>query len=222
MALRPIFIPVVHGEELVTVRNIEFLWHPGLSKSQKQKSIASLHMAARETTGVSRILEISSKSMDELGVSLSAFNLRLDVKDRYASVETFFQASKIFEQGGPFEDLLARTSREAKRDKRLKESGVLKAFSLLGDEWPLFPKTLFYDWLYINALEKNPELSSQIIDYEAFSDIEFNPRKSINCQGYSAALYVALEKRGLLEQALNSREDFTAVYKTNVSPNTLF
>jgi hypothetical protein len=53
-----------------------FEWHPGFSKSQAQKSIASLHCAAAEA-GIAPVLEISSKSPDPLGVSLSAFNLLL-------------------------------------------------------------------------------------------------------------------------------------------------
>ena len=42
-------------------------------------------------------------------------------------------------------------------------------------------------------------------------DIEFNPEKSINCQSYSAALFVSLQKRGLLERALSSEKEYIAL-----------
>ena len=44
--------------------------------------------------------------------------------------------------------------------------------------------------------------------YDAFTDIEFNPKKSINCQAQAAAVYVSLEKQGLLLEALKSKEAF--------------
>ena len=72
------------------------------------------------------------------------------------------------------------------------------------DEWPLIPRTRFYDWLYITALSQNKELSEAVINYNAFTDIEFNPRKSINCQARSAAIYVSLYRAGKLEEYLSS------------------
>ena len=39
----------------------------------------------------------------------------------------------------------------------------------------------------------------ELIDYDAFTDIEFNPQKSINCQAKSAALFVGLVKQGSID-----------------------
>ena len=44
-----------------------------------------------------------------------------------------------------------------------------------------------------------------MLAYEAFTDIEFNPDKSINCQARAAALYVSLRREGVLEKALSSQ-----------------
>ncbi|BDO04504.1 hypothetical protein KAM622c_40910 [Klebsiella quasipneumoniae subsp. quasipneumoniae] len=71
----------------------------------------------------------------------------------------------------------------------------------------------FYDWLYISALRKQQELAEQIVEYDAFTDIEFNPERSINCQAYSAALYVSLFKQSLLDQAISSKESFLDTIK---------
>ncbi len=210
MAERPVYIPVFDDDVLVETRYVEFQWFPGLSVSQKQKSIDALHVSARDKLKVDSVLEISSKSRDDMGVALSAFNLMISspVSGRAYSVENAFQAAKVFERGGPYVDLLGKTSREAKKDRRLQESGRLVKFISNGREWPLQPTTLFYDWLYINALHRQQELAEQVAGYRAFTDIEFNPKRSINCQAYSVALYISLRERGIISETIGSAEVF--------------
>lgn len=209
MAKRPVYVPRTDGELGVVKKDIEFKWFPGMAKSQKQKSIDSLHTEV-ERSGITPLLEISSKSVDELGVELSAFNLKITTKkhQRVFSVETAFQGSKVFQNGGPYVDLLGKTSREAKKDVRLKQSGKLVKFRFFKQDFPLMPRTFFYDWLYINALSQNETLSKDLIKYSGFTDIEFNPKKSINCQAYSAALYVSLTFSSLLDDSLKSSQYF--------------
>ena len=103
------------------------------------------------------------------------------------------------EHAWPYTDIYKKTSIEAKKDIRLKNSGQLIAFHYSNRDWPIKPQTLFYDWLYLSALKQNPNLSEQLLEYNAFSDIEFNPSKSINCQAASAALYKSLTDLELLE-----------------------
>lgn len=210
MANRPVYLPLAEGDSLVRTEAVDFEWFPGLSPSQKQKSIVALHSAATERGLCRNPLEISSKSLVTTGVALSAFNLSsVSAKQqRRFTVETAFQSSKVFEGGGPFRDLLHVSSREAKKDMRLKESGRLLEFNFFGNVWELEPKTAFYDWLYINILAKNADLSDEIVNYDAFTDIEFNPARSINCQAYSVALFKALQCRNLLSEALESKDSF--------------
>lgn len=209
MATRPVFIPADQPNVGVKELMLDFKWYPGMAKVQKQKSIQELHIAANRN-GYNPILEISSKSKEDLGVKLSAFNLCITtkLKNTVFTVETAFQGSKIFERGGPYKDLIGMDSRAAKNDLRLRESGNLIGFEFFGKEFPLTPRTFFYDWVYINALQQNRELSILVRDYAGFSDIEFNPDKSINCQAYSAALYLSLCNNEKLEQALVSPESF--------------
>ena len=204
MAKRPVFIPQLDGPTFVDEPVIEFTWYPGFSKTQAQKSINSLHSAASEI-GIVPILEISSKSSDPVGIALSAFNLKIFTKARKMSVECAFQGSKIFMKGGPFIDLYEATSRNAKTDDRIRNSGPLIEFDFLGDKFPTKPMTAFYDWLYIFALSQNPFLHQNLERFHAFSDIAFNPDKSINCQARSAALFVAIRKKGLLEHVLEDK-----------------
>lgn len=202
MAERPIFQVVDSGSTLVETHTVHFEWFPGMAVKQAQRSIESLHMSARRTLHIERILEISTKSPDRYGVALSAFNLtfRTLKHHREFSVESAFQASKVFENGGPYKDLLKGSARDAKGDPRLRESGKLKSFCFFGQDWGLEPKTAFYDWLYINSLWQHRELADYVLDYTAFSDIAFNPERSINCQAHAAALFVALQRRDLIRQ----------------------
>lgn len=210
MAERPVFLPMNDGDLLVKTIKLEFTWFPGLATSQKQKSIASLHEAAVARGLCKNPLEISSKSGIATGVALSAFNLgaTLPKSGRPFSVETAFQSSKVFESGGAYRDLLHASSHEAKKDPRLRNSGRLVSFDFFGTSWALEPRTAFYDWLYINTLTKNPELMNDVMPYDGFTDIEFNPEKSINCQAYSLALFKALRARNLLDDALSSKAAF--------------
>ncbi|MFS0575804.1 hypothetical protein AB1K83_09220 [Sporosarcina sp. 179-K 3D1 HS] len=212
MAKRPVFISDNGQKDFVKTMDIEFEWFPGFSVKQKQRSIQSLHENLLEKHPSLKVLEVSSKADNELGISLSAFNLMIETrKGTSFSVETAFQASKVFEFGGPFMDLYEKTSKEAKKDLRLKNSGNLLRFQFFNKEFGLEPKTIFYDWLYINALSLNKELCDQVVKYNAFTDIEFNPQKSINCQARSVALYVSLYKLGLLNKALLSVEDYKEI-----------
>lgn len=210
MAKRPIFIPNIEGNTFVTTIYVEFIWFPGMAFTQKQKSVSSLHESACNLPDIKKVLEISSKSNEQLGVNLSAFNLSFYTKNnRKLTVECAYQGSKVFERGGPFTDIFDMTSIHAKKDERIKTSGHLKSFKFYGVSWGLEPQTAFYDWLYINALRKqSDEIIEDILSYSAFSDIEFNPKKSLNCQAYSTALYISLYKRNLLDIATKSKEDF--------------
>lgn len=211
MAQRPVFIPNLKGRRLVAPIELEFNWAAGLASSQKQKNIRSLHLAAIGKRGLKNVLEISTKSENPLGVALSAFNLQLVTSSGLqGNIENLFQASKIFVRGGPFVDLLDMRAAQAKSDQRLKQSGALKGFRLEGVDWPLQPTTVFYDWLYLSALKQQPDLAQQLVSYDGFTDIEFNPARSLNCQAASAALYVSLRKRNELDATLVSAEAFLA------------
>ena len=212
MATRPVYIPQPNGDLLVKTEMIDFEWFPGMSKSQKQKSIAALHASAQQQLNLGDVLEVSSKSTCTLGNALSAFNLMIkgSSSHRQFSVECAYQAAKVFEHGGPYSDLLGKSSREAKKDARLKTSGRLTGFLSNGEQWPLEPKTVYYDWLYINALKLQPALAVDLQSFDAFTDIEFNPKKSLNCQAYSVALFRALEVRGQLDSLTQTSAEFIA------------
>lgn len=204
MAKRPIFVPTPEVFPFVKEKLIEFEWHPGFAKVQAQKSIRSLHEAAARSN-LDPVLEISSKSLDTLGVDLSAFNLKLLKGQHILSVECAYQGSKVFTGGGPFTELYYVSSIEAKKDERIRNSGNFVGYRFFEEEFPANPVTAFYDWLYLTALSHNPSLSEKLLEYKSFSDIAFNPKKSLNCQARAAALFVSLSARHEIQNVLEDK-----------------
>jgi hypothetical protein len=211
MATRPIFIPSSRKGRLVEEVSIAFIWHKGMAPSQKKKNVMELHDGARKR-GFFPLLEVSTKSEERIGQRLSAFNLKIELDDgSQIPLECAFQGSKVFELGGPFVDLYAADSREAKRDSRLSNSGRLTGFRFEGQDFPLIPKTAFYDWIYIRALYPHRDFLRRLRQYAGFTDIEFNPEKSINFQARSCAAYVALDQLELLDGAVRSAKRFIEI-----------
>jgi hypothetical protein len=167
--------------------------------------------------GIDRILEISTRSPDHFGISLSAFNLQVEVSGKLVSVEVAYQSSKIFSDGGPYLDLLNGSSMDAKQDLRLKTSGDLQGFKFEENSWPLNGNPNFYDYLYIKGLVNNPD-NKELLNYDGFTDIAFNQnqsarsgRKSFNCQARSAAIYCSLLNRMEGNQVLDFLLDLSKI-----------
>ena len=143
---------------------------------------------------------------------LSAFNLKIPIgEDKAIALECAFQGGKTFRDGGPYLDLYDVHPKAAKKDERLHTSGPLLAFTFKGHTFPLSPTTLFYDYIYLTSLVFQQIDPSELYAYKGFTDIEFNPKKSYNCQARSLALYVSLHHRGLLEKALEHPKTFTEI-----------
>ena len=214
MAKRPCYRPLEKYVGYRTVESPEFKWNPGFAFSQKQKNVVALHDAIHRIDPSAKILEISSKSLQPLGVSLSAFNLKFPFGGAECSVESVFQASKVFDGGvGPFPELYSHDSREVRHHVQDASAGHrLLAFEFDGVRWDLEPKTAFFYQLYIKALLANPELATALLEFDAFTDIEFNPNRQINCQAAAAAFYVSLCRTGKLDEAMSSREAFLRLH----------
>lgn len=200
MEYKPVFMPRVGSDNLVKTDMVRIERHVGFATRQKKKTLNDLHRVIKKKYGFKNVLELSTKSGNKLSFPLSPYSLQItNDNGQKSSVENAFQASKVFEQGGPYLDLLTEKPRQARKDKRLISSGELTGYDYFGMEWGVEPLTTFYDWLYINALKQHPELHEEIIQYQAFTDISFNPKKSVHCAAYSLAMFVALHKRDLLQ-----------------------
>ena len=126
----------------------------------------------------------------------------------------------MFRFGGPHPDIFHLPPHEAKRFIREGDWGELIGFQLEGSDYPLIPKNAFYDWLYIKSIEPHASWIQEKIMYDAFTDIEFNPAKQVNCQARAFAEFQSLLKRGNLHEAA---QDFNVlVEKLNPGNHDIF
>ena len=74
--------------------------------------------------------------------------------------------------------------------------------------------SFFYDFLYFWALGENFSQSElkKILDYNIFTDIEFNHNVSINCQARSCALYHYALLNKKVDFYMQSKENFKSIY----------
>jgi hypothetical protein len=213
VAQRPVFIPDPRGC-LVDERLVEFKWHPGFALAQKQRSINALHQAASQL-GLTPILEVSTKSPHPLGAQLSAFNLPIDSEElgERLPLEAAFQGSKVFSQTGQHPEVYQmRSGADIKSFVRTLDQEAVIGFRFGGRTWGPETKTAFYDWLYLRALTallaERPQLVAELGDFAGFTDIEFNPKRSLNCQARSCALFVALAGSDRLQQLVAHPDEF--------------
>lgn len=207
MAIRKIFIPTARGEKLIKEYDVEFAWDFGNSIKNTEESIRRMHTEAEKRYKIENLFEISGASITPLGRFLSAFQLPIQIGDINTTVECAYQGSKVFSNGGPYQDLYHVQSRRAKKDARLRNSGRLTHFQLGEVEFKSEPKTAFYNMIYMIALQRFLEVSkiskkrfrNHFYTSGGFTDIYFNPNKSVNCQARSVALFVSLHKRNLID-----------------------
>lgn len=57
---------------------------------------------------------------------------------------------------------------------------------------------------------QHKDLCAQLGEFRAFTDIEFNPDRSINCQAEAVAIYCGLSRSGMLDRALASFDQFVS------------
>ena len=52
---------------------------------------------------------------------------------------------------------------------------------------------------------------NEILNYDSFTDIEFNPKKSLNCQAKAAAIFIGLTNAGIIDDALKDEKNFLKI-----------
>jgi len=189
MAVRPIFISTGDIEKPFSKEDIEFTWVKGMSYSQKCKRRDSLASEISKLYDIKRWLEISTKSDKEIGVKLSAKNLVLTTSTGSNTVEYIYQKSKYFYKGD------------------------IVGFKYNNCVFENDPTGMFYDYIYIYAILQNKELVRELVQYDIFSDIEFNPKKSINTQARAAAIFKTLYDNHNLG-IIKDQYDFKRYYKS--------
>ena len=216
---------------------VEFEWFLGMSWQQKQKS--SLSMLAQLKDEGYIPIEVSRRSEDmDFGVQLSAFNLKLNnynVENIFQAYKVcndggpYLDLLKV-EPKKARGDCRIQTSESKKpcqfnnieyKNKdfyenedvcehcRNRSERHLVNFSSGKVHWDIEPKSLFYDAVYISALLQNKHLSDRLVEYNAFTDIEFNQKipysqnkGPFNCQARSCAIFSSLKKANYSDEQI--------------------
>jgi|NOAtaT_7_FD_contig_123_31354_length_1510_multi_21_in_0_out_1_2 hypothetical protein len=198
MSSRPVF-QVGIAQPWYREHIVAFQWVKGQAYQQRKLCAEVFMDAAERQLATTRILEVSTYSGSSLGRELSAFNLQLSFYGyESTSVEQAYHATKVFAMGGPYRDLLScGSSREAKHDPRLTESGRLMGFNLAQTRISLQAHSAAFDALYIAALAQNPWYLDELAHYDFFTDTAFNPQTMLATQARSASIAVALIREGI-------------------------
>lgn len=212
MATRPVFVPDtdpdLDHQQLVHEHEVDFQWVTDPSAEKKKENIAKFHAAARHRNLVS-LLEVSSESEDPLGALLAASNLGVaDARSYLVPLNAAYHGSKVFTGGGPFIDLYVRSEQEIAADTRLGDSGNLAGFRFAGLEWGRKSGTMFYDWLTLHAIHRNPKLRRGVRRFKGFTDITCRLADDTVCHARSCALYVALVEKKLIDDVLADQDLF--------------
>ena len=208
MATKMVFFP--SSKQLYENQLINFVYTNGYSTQTKFKNINPLHLALTESSDKLKPLEVSSHSNSSLGVSLSAFNLKYNFSKGLFPIESIYQSSKVFEDNSQYEHILSWSPLDAKKFIRTINKRII-SFKLENKSYPIIPSTVFYDWIYLRAIKQNLNLMNFLLDFNAFTDIEFNHEKSINCQARSCAIFVSLVSQNKIKK-IDDFNDFVTLY----------
>lgn len=192
MATRPIYISTGDVNNPFTEDNINFEWKAGYSYVNKCKRRDNLKKEIAKKYDIDKWLEVSSISDKDIGKRLSALNLMLTLTSNNSySVEDIYQNSKVY-----------------------KDNHIV-GFKLNNTEFENIPYGMYYDYIYMVALYQNKNYHDIIKNYYLFTDLFFNPNKSLNTQARAIAIFKTLYDNDYLK-LLEDVSEFKKYYKNNV------
>lgn len=197
MAIRPIYISTKDISNPVLQKDINFNWISGLSYEQKCKRRDSLANSISNLYDLNEWLEVSTKSDKDIGIKLSALNLKLHTLYEDVSVEQIYQNSKVY------------------CNKKI------VGFKYGNIEFSNKPYGMFYDYIYMRALLQNPQFYTEIKNYNIFTDVEFNPYRQLNTQARAIAIFKTLYDTNNLD-ILNDLDKFKKFYADSVKLTGLY
>lgn len=214
MAVRKVYLPLTEYPYAKEV-SITFPWSNGSKQQNVQAVLDTFHDVYPEVPA----LEVSLASAQPEGIGAAAMKLpfRLGSSEQEAPVGIVYEASKVFENGGPYPDLLQCSHQKVLKDARLQKSGRCTGYRLEDTVFPAEPYPYaFFNWLYGCALRQNPDQAEAILKFGAFTDLTLgSSKKDRNSPARAAAVYAGLAAAGKLS-CLDSYEAFVA--QTCVEP----
>ncbi len=203
-------------------------WFGGFSQAQKLRCIISVHENFKAAYPEYRICKISGASPIQTGRELSAMSLKKYVpsKNNYYCLESVFQTSRIYtnpqtgETAGPFREFLSLDGKTCKKKvKELSNGWHSCKYDFEGIICPIpnFHISLFYDWIYMNALleDANKSVREKLLEsgYNAFTDLATS---SLNSQARSCAIFISIAKQGFLER-IKDFENYCELFRVNTN-----
>lgn len=198
-------------------RTYNFEWFMGCSIAQLRRSIRSLHSEIRKS-GYDKVIEVSTKSEDEIGRKLSPFNLMVSINGERLPVESYYHGSKVFDDSGvnvrltECEHMKPCKTKQFVRETVKERNLKLVGFETNDKKFELSSKGMCFDYLYILGLTQNEDLADYIMKKDVFTDLMFKREKGIGCQARSCALYKYLRTNGLVEQFISNPHEFSYIY----------
>lgn len=215
MAVRKIYLPLTEYPYAKEV-SVTFPWSNGSKHQNVQAVLDTFHDVYPEVPA----LEVSLASSQPEGIHAAAMKLPLHLAalGQEVPVGIVYEASKVFENGGPYAELLQCSRQQVQKDNRLLKSGKCVGYRLEEAEFPAEPPYAFFNWLYGCALRQNPEKADGVLKFGAFSDLDLGTtKKDRNSPARAAAVYAGLAAAGKLN-CFDSYEAFVA--ETCVEPAT--
>lgn len=208
MAVRKIYLSLPEYPYVKEV-SVTFPWMNGSKHQNVQAVLDTFHDVYPDVPA----LEVSLASSQPEGIHAAAMKLPLhrDGLEQEVPVGIVYEAAKVFENGGPYVDLLQCSRQKVQKDARLQHSGRCIGYRLEDTAFPVEPYPYaFFNWLYGCALHQNPEKAEGLLKFGAFSDLELgSTKKDRNSPARAAAVYAGLAAAGKLD-CLASYEAFTA------------
>lgn len=138
---------------------VEFEWVPELNLKRKQMNVTNLHNKIHSVFPDFKVLEISSKSMQDKGIELSALNLKKFIPSigKDVSVENVYQGSKVYSDCTDLTDLYFVEPIKAKKDPRIASKKCPDYYLLDNKRFDVDNHGTFYNTVYLQALEQNED-----------------------------------------------------------------
>ena len=127
MAVRKVYLPLTEYPYAKEV-SITFPWSNGSKQQNVQAVLDTFHDVYPEVPA----LEVSLASAQPEGIGAAAMKLpfRLGSSEQEVPVGIVYEASKVFENGGPYPDLLQCSHQKVLKDARLQKSGRCTGYRL--------------------------------------------------------------------------------------------
>ena len=187
--------------------HLDFEWHAGTAIQQRRRSSKALRNAMYSAGVRARTLEVSSASDKELGIKLSAFNLKILNEETGAmnTLECLYHGTKRYQSGDRPVHLFGTDSLVAKKYEAPSSWGYKDGFEYKGVHYKGagVGASLYYNWLYIYALATyNKELATEILSggYVVFTDVQAKFLPQAVCQAQSCSQFVAFASKYTIEE----------------------